>query len=271
LIFTALVDRLKEKREDMSEATIMNDKEKLRFIIQDVLKIQQKEITQKLEIQKNVISEIMSPKSKRNLKKYHIYAVALAYDIPIEIFEDSNIDSKSKIIFILAQSKKLLASEKINFNSRIKFQNLIGNWYLYTHSNTIDLEQEMRSKHSLVKEEMLYIDINFNIEDKDRNSGVLQIFDNQSIITLKNTETKDIVLYTFDNNRLSCDTFFFNKIAKLEHSNREVLSFGFFSKKRLESQQVNQILGDIKDTQIRANCRMLDKISFCNNPKECNQ
>jgi len=257
----------------MSEASILNEKEKLRFILQDVLKIPQKDITQRLEIQKNVISEILNQTSKRNIKKYHIYAIALAYDIPIEIFEDSTIDAKSKIIFLLAQNKKLLGGEymKLDIAHRIQFQNLIGKWYLYTHSDSIDLEQKMQADTCLVKEENLHIDINFNIEDKQRNHGMLQIYENQSLIILKDAQTKDIVLYTFDNNRLSCDTFFFNKISKLDHSNREVLSFGFFSKEKIEMDRADQILGDIKETQIRANCRMLDQISFCNNTKECNQ
>ena len=252
----------------MSEAKILSDKEKLQFIIKNVLKVTQKDITQRLEIQKNVISEILNPQTKRALKKYHVYAIALAYDIPLDIFEDDTIDNKSKILFLLAQNKKLLTSVQIDTNSRTMFQNLIGSWYLYVHTTNIDLDQVVEKEGNLIQEERLFIDKHFDIEDQKGNIGVLQVFDNQSLIIISDSKTKDIVLYTFDNNRLSCNTFFINRISRINHSNREVLSFGFLSKKRLPLKQAREILGNIEDTQLRANCRMVDKISFCNSPKE---
>ncbi|MEA2029377.1 MAG: hypothetical protein U9N49_10435 [Campylobacterota bacterium] len=252
----------------MSEAKILNDKEKLQFIIKSVLKVTQKDITQRLEIQKNVISEILNPQTKRVLKKYHVYAIAMAYDIPLDIFEDDTIDSKSKILFLLAQNKKLLASSQIDTDSRIKFQNLIGSWYLYVHTSNIDLDQVIEKGGNFIQEERLFIDKHFDIEDQKGNLGVLQVFDNQSVIIMKDSKTKDIVLYTFDNNRLSCDTFFINRISRINHSNREVLSFGFLSKKRIAFEKVREVLGNIEDTQLRASCRMVDKISFCNSPQE---
>jgi hypothetical protein len=254
----------------MEDRLLKTKKEKLHFVLKE-LKITNRDIVQKTDLQSNVVSEITNPQNfSRTLKNYHLFAITFAYNIPIEIF-NKNITSSSQIKKILQRAnikqKNLIDETLIN---GINIEKLVGSWFIYSYIDNI----KMRSKFindipidkeiSFIKEEKITIDNNLKIEMENRHKAKIEIYSNQSIITFEDINSKDIIIYTFDNDRVCYDKFFISKISKTKHSKQEILNFGFFSKKKLQESEAQFILGDFTQTQLKVNCNLLDRISSYN-------
>lgn len=70
----------------MQDIPFKNNKEKLSFIVKDILCKKNREIEERLGFPSNITSDILNPNSKRTLQKYHIYAILFIYNLPIELF-----------------------------------------------------------------------------------------------------------------------------------------------------------------------------------------
>ena len=254
----------------MEDRLLKTKKEKLYFVLKE-LKITNSDIVQKTELQSNVVSEITNPQNfSRTLKNYHLFAIALTYNIPIEIF-NKDITSSLQIREILnrtTQKQKNLIDKKLPDNINIKW--LIGNWFIYSYIDNINLRSKfinnisIEKEISFIKEEKITIDSNLKVKIKNNRKAKIEIYSNQSVITFENIYSKDITIYTFDNDRVCYNKFFTSKISKTKHSKQEILNFGFFSREKLQESEVQFILGDFTQVQLKVNCNLLDKISSYN-------
>ncbi len=252
----------------MKERVLKTKKEKLHFILGE-LNIPNIDIIQKTQLQSNVISEITNPDNlSRTLKNYHLFAIAFVYNIPIEIF-DKDISSSSKIRELLRESK---SKERVKSTRDLteNIKRLVGSWFIYFYVDNIKIRSKLINNMptdreiSFVEEKQITIDNDFNIKVKGKKRAKIEICSNQSIIILEDVDSKDTIVYTFDNDRVCYDRFFVSKISKTKHSKHEILNFGFFSKKRLQENEVQFILGDFVETQLRVNCNLLDRIGSYN-------
>jgi ABC-type enterochelin transport system ATPase subunit len=65
----------------------------------------------------------------------------------------------------------------------------------------------------------------------------------------------------FDNDRVTYGNFPFSRIAKSNSVNREIVSFGFFSRNRLEKSEAKEILGELSLLQLQIDYNFIDRVS----------
>jgi len=225
---------------------LYTNEEKLKYILKK-LNLTTKEISTKLEISSGLISQIQNPYNGK-LKKVHLYALSHAYNIPIEIFEDESINTKETIDSMLQQ-----ASFQIFVPNYKLLKKLIGKWYLYSYPSNRNLSEVWSTE--------TYIYDDFTVLDIHKNRGKIYIGKQQSILIKESHNSKNITATVFDNARVTYGNFPFSRIAKSNSYNREILSFGFFSRRNMSKTEAKNILGDIEKSQLQIDYDMIDRVS----------
>ena len=228
---------------------LYNQEEKLHYVFK-FLKLSTNEIAKKLEISSGLVSQIQNY-SNGKLRKYHLYAICYAYNIPIEIFENKNINTKEMIRNLLEPIKN---KDEVFEKDYEILQKIIGTWYLYSYSS---------NKNSLEiweTETTVYED--FSVQDIHNNRGKLYIGKNQSIIIKESNNSKNLTSITFDNNRITYEKFAFSRVSKSNGLNKELFNFGFFSKNKVDLDEAQEVLGKIEKAQLQMDYEMLERINF---------
>lgn len=221
------------------------NEEKLKYIIKR-LNLSNREIAEKLEINRTLVANIQSYHQNR-LRKCHLYAFCYAFNIPIEIFENSNINTKEKI------DKILLKRDDIFFKDYELLNKLQGKWYLYSYPSNLGFADVWET------ETTIYDD--FSVEDMHQNRGKLLIGRNQSIILKESHNSKNITSITFDNSRVTYGKFAFSRVSKSNLLNKELFNFGFFSREKLTLDRAKEILGDRSEVQLQIKEKFLERIN----------
>lgn len=226
---------------------LYNLEEKLHFVIKS-LNLKNGDIASRLEISSGLVSQIQNHYNGK-LRKCHLYAICYAYNIPIEIFENHNINTKEIISSLLTQR------EKIFHKNYDLLEKLKGKWYLYSYPSNLNLSDVW------ITETTIYED--FSVEDMHQNRGRLYIGKNQSIILKESNNAKNLTSITFDNNRVTYDNFAFSRVSKSNSVDRELFNFGFFSRNKMNKDEAKEVLGETKKVQLHMDSEMLDRISCC--------
>jgi len=256
----------------MQDIPFKNDKEKLSYIIRDILLKKNKELEIKLGFQSNVVSEILNKNSNRTLQKYHIYAILFLYNLPQELFNSSSLNSRKKVKLFLEnnQPNKTMLIHHIHIEN---LEKLIGTWYAYHYPDSLitrlKLHNSLESGISYVYEEVITVNQDFNIVSNLHGVGKLHIHSHQSNIIFENKDTKDIIEYTFDNDQINNYQFDFIKLSKMKHSKRKILNVGFFSKKSLNENEAQVLLGeDVSKMQFKIDLDFIERLSAYNEIKD---
>jgi len=228
------------------DETLYNNEEKLNYILKK-LNITTKEIAEKLEISTGLVSQIQNPFNGK-LRKIHLYAISKAYNIPIDIFEDETINSKEIIDYMLKQ-----ASFNIFKKDYEVLKKLIGVWYLYSYPSNPNLSEVWTTE--------TYVYDDFTVLDTHRNRGRLYIGKKQSLIIKESNNSKNITTTVFDNDRITYGNFPFSRVAKSNNFNREILSFGFFSREKISKERAKEILGRVEQVQLQMDYSLIDRVS----------
>ena len=232
---------------ELGDSILYNREEKLSYIIK-VLNLKTNDIAEKLEISAGLVSQIQNHYNNK-LRKIHLYALSNAYHIPMEIFENDKINTEEMIQGLLKKSSlKSIFTDDHNI-----LKKLLGTWYLYSYPSNQSLSEVWST------ETHIYDD--FRVEDVHKNRGLLHIGTNQSLIIKESHNSKNITTTIFDNARITYGNFPFSRIAKSNSFNREILSFGFFSKRKIEKQEAQKILGQIKNVQLQMDYNFIERIS----------
>jgi hypothetical protein len=221
--------------------------EKLKYVF-EVLNLQNKEISEKLELGRTTVANIQSYHQNR-LRKHHLYAICSAYNIPMEIFEDESINSKDKVKMIL------MNRDDIFHKDYELLDKLKGDWYLYGYPSNSAFAKVWETETTIYED--------FSVEDMHGNRGKLLIGRNQSIILKESSNSKNITSITFDNNRVVYGKFPFSRVSKSNGINKELFNFGFFSRDMVELDEATEILGKIKEVQLKIDHNMLERINSC--------
>jgi len=224
-----------------------NREEKLNYILKK-LNISTKDIAKTLEISTGLVSQIQHYYYGK-LRKIHLYALSNAYNIPMDIFEDEAINNKDMIDQMLKQS----AIRDIFKQDHKLLDKLLGTWYLYSYPSNPNLS-EVWSTETYIYEDSTVVDVH-------QNRGLLHIGANQSIIVKESHNSKNITTTVFDNDRVTYGSFPFSRIAKSNNFNREILSFGFFSRKKIPKNEAKDILGKIEKVQLQMDYSVIERIS----------
>jgi len=214
----------------------MCNEEKLSFIIK-YLQLDVKDIALAFGLSTGYISKLRNS-THGQLKPIHLYAFESRFNIPYKIFQDSSINTTNKIIEVLNLYLPLNNSIKREIkvfqkDDRI-LNKLVGDWYQYLYRSNKNIE---------IYEIKTTINSDYSVYDKNKNFGELFISQNQSMIIKKSTNSKNLVSITFNNMQIAYKVFPFTLVSKQNNTQFEMVSFGFFSKKRLNHQRVKEIFG----------------------------
>lgn len=230
---------------------LKTNEEKLDFIL-DYLEIKVKDIADAFGVKPPYVSRIRVS-SYNNLKPMHLYALERIYDIPYLIFEDSNIDTKDKIKYILDNRNIDMTQCKNNifFNNDKVMANLEGIWYAYFYSSAYD--------NSLYCIETI-ISPNGKVVDENSNFGQVFVGENQSMIIKQAHNSKNLISITFDNSTIAYGKFPFILTSKTNQLNEMMTNFGFFSHKKVDLEVAKDILLDISDLQLKMKYTLIERI-----------
>ncbi len=227
------------------DGILYTNEEKLSYVFKQ-LKLSTKEIAKCLQISAGLVSQIQNPYNGK-LKNIHLYAIAHAYHVPMEIFKEE-ITHTAQIDTLLKRSTFSPFYEDYQL-----LEKLLGQWYFYSYPSNPNLAK-VWSTQTIIHED-------FTVEDMHRNRGRLYIGKKQSIILKESNNSKNITCTVFDNNRITYGSFPFSRIAKSNNFNREILSFGFCSRKFFSKEQASRILGELSEVQLQLDYSLIERIS----------
>jgi len=232
-------------RNNQDEELLFTREEKLQYVLK-VLKLSTKEVAEKLEISSALVSQIQNYHHGK-LRTIHLYALSKAYNIPMEIFK-SEIESMEEI-------DKLLEEKEHNvFHLEKKLlRKLLGTWFVYSYPSNPNLSDIWATETTILD--------NYSVMDMHKNRGKLYLGEKQSMIVKESHNSKNLTTTLFDNDRITYGSFPFSRIAKSNNFNREILSFGFFSRKKLEVEEAKYILGKIEKVQLQMDYDIIDRIT----------
>jgi len=234
-----------------SDNKLESNEEKLAYIIK-TLGLVTKDIAKKLGVSSALISQIKNHyESSNRLRNIHLYAICFAYNVPIEIFENKKLDTKEKIDEILNQ--KFKESSIFEHNKEV-LDKLVGTWYMYSYPSNPRLTDVWET------ETVFYND--YRVIDEHENRGTLHIGKNQSIVLKESAGSKNITSITFDNSRVFYNVFLFSRVSKSNGMNKEIFNFGICSRKRLDKEEVKNILGEVNQMQLQINYDVLERINL---------
>jgi hypothetical protein len=230
---------------------IDDNKLKLAYI-QKKLNLATKDIAKKLEVSSAFISKLKNPfEINTRLRNVHIYAFCFSYNIPVEIFENSDIDTTDKIDEFLNHRLK----ENTIFHHNLEILNkLVGKWYMYSYPSNPRLADIWETETTVYD--------NYRVIDEHKNEGTLNIGTTQTVILKESAGSKNITSITFDNARIFYKVFIFSRVSKSNSMNKELFNFGICSRKKLDKDVVKDILGDVNRVQLQINYDVLERASL---------
>jgi transcriptional regulator with XRE-family HTH domain len=232
--------------------------EKIDYLIK-LLRLTNTEIAKKLEVPYTSISHWKQDNGR--LKKVHIYAFAMAYSIPVEIFnfddsEDNIFDTEEKIKKCIDSNKKDKEWCGCSKNDKIIKILSANRYYCYNFSSDkqhIDiLENEIIIKDSYIVE-------NFNNIELIR-EGNIDINELQSTIKLKSKKVNTCLNITFDNNRVLDNIFYAMFSTKTMVLRYDMMGVCIFSKSRLPLYVVKHLLQNREKSQFIVEDRLKNRI-----------
>lgn len=230
----------------MSNTLLYYNSERLKYVIK-YLKLKSSDISKKLGISPSMLSQIQH-ESTTKLKPYHLYAISKAYDIPMEIFENREINTPQLIENILNNSSK---NDSFFYQNKRLLEKLIGTWYLYAYTSySSDIHS---TQHTI------YAD--GTIIDEHENKGRIYFGKNQSIIMKESNNSQNLTSITFDNNRVTYSFFIFSRVSKSISLNKELFNFGFFSKEPLSKDEILKVLGDKNQLQLQIDYTLIERLN----------
>ncbi|CAA6812382.1 MAG: Unknown protein [uncultured Sulfurovum sp.] len=235
-------------RDDTNNVFYYNE-EKLSFII-DYLKLDVKDIADVFGTKSNYISKLRD-QMHNTLKPMHLHAFSHAFNVPYRIFEDRNINSSEKIRAVL-EAKEASDNKTIFKKNEQLIKDIQGDWYAYFYPSN-RFANVYCIKTTITK--------NAEVIDANNNVGKLLIGKNQSMIVKEAFNSKNLISIIFDNHQVAYNMFHFSLVSKRNHVNREMLNFGFFSRKEIEPDLAKEILGEKKYLQLKMQCDFVERIS----------
>jgi hypothetical protein len=180
----------------------------------------------------------------------HFYAFESAYNIPSKIFKDKTIDTSTKIIDILNQAN---SKDKDFFtNDKNTLEALLGKWYAYVYAGS-----PFSPIHCI--ETIFHSD--YKITDENGNYGKVLIGELQTVVIKKAVNSKNFISILFDNADIRFELFHFSMLSKRNHVKREMCNFGFFSRKKIDLEVAEKILGKRELVQLKMSCDFKERVA----------
>ena len=149
-----------------------------------------------------------------------------------------------------------LEKNKIFFRNEKLFKKLQGIWYAYMYPSNPSSSKE-NDGIWIVK---TAIKNDYTVVDEYNNSGTLQISNNQSLILKKSYEYDDLTVIRFQNREVTYGIFKFIIMSTQNGSEKEMINFGFYSKKKYNPKEAKEILGDIEKAQLKLDLEFNNRI-----------
>ena len=243
----------------------MTNGEKIDYLI-DFLGLSNIEISKKLEVPYTAISHWKQDNGR--LKRVHIYAFSMAYNIPIDIFrleeyEENSFNTKEKIEKHVNFYQKEKEECNCSRNDRVIKILSANEYYCYNFSSN--------KTHIDIWENRFIIKDNYSVENYDNNSelireGTIDINELQGTIKLKSKKANAYLNITFDNNRVVNNIFYAMFSTKTMVLREDIMGVCIFSKTQLPLYVVKHLLQNREKSQLivgnRLKNRILENLDF---------
>ena len=207
----------------------MTNESKLDFLL-NYLEISPEEIANRLGITQSMVSQWKN-KSYKKFKRLHQYALKEAFDIPLEIF-DETIDTEEEIVNIL--NKKIALKNKTIDSSMLK--NLIGARYCYFYNDNTVVEINILE---IFEDGQVKCKRNDMLELEGK---VIFLDKSQVVISLTRKEYPYSLFILFDSEYILNPLFYAIAISKSEYSKKDRVEFIILSKDKLALKDVKRLL-----------------------------
>jgi len=235
----------------------MTNEEKLDIIL-EYKNIRNSTISQKLNISPALVSQWRNRRSSK-LNTLHLNALENAFNIPLDIFKNRDIDTKEKVLNKLEESSDTLFDNCIL--KKLFPIELMNSWYCYSFNNNGNLNvylveisrYEVKVYNS--QKELTYSGYPIAIND----------YQTQLVVTKENEPYSIIV--TINNNSINSNIFYASSSFK-SSSNKDALMFCIFSKEKIEKSVVIEILGDKSKNLLTLKSDIIQNIKTYKEDKE---
>jgi hypothetical protein len=178
-------------------------------------------------------------KDARSIVRLQMEGLERHYQIPLEIF-DHSVRFEEKLIADMIEEYRVKLKEKEDrasiFTPNPKLlKKLEGDWYSYFYpsANFIELQSIKTTVYS-----------DYSVIDEYGNRGVVNFGVDQSIIIKESKNSKNLTSIIFNNRTITYSIFPYSMISRTNSSNRAINYFGFFSKKKFDTETAKKILGE---------------------------
>ena len=140
--------------------------------------------------------------------------------------------------------KQSLAIEKLFQENRRLWDNLKGEWNTYLYPSVYKKESDIHLFKTYFKDD-------YEVIDYHENRGRLFMGENQSLIVKKTPNEKNFSVIVFQNIEVTYQIIKFAIISIQNGTNKEMMQYGFYSRKEYSQQEAKEILGDIESVQLK--------------------
>ena len=217
------------------------------------------------------------------IRKIHMESIQTHYQIPLDIWEESTPYDKKIINNLIEKYRLYLKKEEVsrrNYlelqrkleegslifsekdtifeNNKKLFEKLKGVWYAYLYpSNPLSASE---TDGIWIVETTIYDD--YSVVDWWGNSGYLKLGKNESLIIKESYDNNDLTVIRFSNRQVPSQNFRFVIISNQNNTTREMVNFGFYSRKKYSPEEAKKILGDMNKVQLKLNLDFNDRINI---------
>lgn len=225
--------------------------ETLQFLIKKHLKLSQKKLAEAFEVTEAEMSKIINNHEKK-LKNVHLLGLCQLEDIPYEIFDNKKFNTEEKVVSFLEAYKNSQKEEVFEKKNEELVEDLVGVWYAYVHpSNPL---ADIYCIETIISDDL-------SVKDQHRNFGKVFMGERQSIMVKKAQNSRNFVNIVFDNDQVVYGMFPFSMLSKTNQVNREMCNFGFFSRKKLDLNVAQKILGEsINSVQMKIDVDFKERV-----------
>ena len=209
-----------------------------------------------------MISNLRSIHHPSTLNQLHKDGLEKYFDIPLTIWDNLEISEKEMDKLIINYRKNKFNNIPKNndpiFQDNPKlFNKLKGKWYAYLYASNPTSAKETQGiwiVETTIREDYSVIDYWGNV-------GYLKLGKNESLIIKESYDNSDLTIIRFPNRQVPSSHFRFTILSNQNNTEYEMVNFGFYSRIKYAAEEAKEILGDIKNLQLKLNLDFNDRIN----------
>jgi len=204
-----------------------------------------------------MISNLRNSNHPSTINQLHMDGLEKYFDIPTEVWRNVNISDLEIEELILNYRKNQDKTDHIFIKNKRLFNKLKGVWYAYIYASNPNSAKE--TEGIWIVETTIHNDC--SVVDYWGNRGYLKLGKNESLIIKESYDNDDLTIIRFPNRQIPSQHFRFVIISNQNNTEHEMVNFGFYSRIKYSPKEAKEILGDIKNMQLKLDINFNNRIN----------